>query len=66
MIAHVYFPVQMYEHYIKRSALNSGLALNCIRVIHCSNLEISFLVWLLAQTETTYFEFEYMPKLICF
>ena len=33
MIAHVYFPVQMYEHYIKRSALNSGLALNCIRVI---------------------------------
>ena len=33
MIAHVYFPVQMYEYYIKGSALNSGLALNCVRVI---------------------------------
>ena len=31
-VIHFYFPVQMYEYYIKGSALNSGLALNCIPV----------------------------------
>ena len=43
MIAHVYFPVQMYEYYIKGSALNSGLTWNCMtQLLNCSNLEISF------------------------
>ena len=32
MIAHVYFPVQMYKYYFEGSALNSGVALKCIRV----------------------------------
>ena len=42
MIAHVYFPVQMYKYYFEGSALNSGLALSAYALLNCSNLEISF------------------------